>query len=83
MYFMIFVGYFLMFFIGLEMVSILMVVLVVFDKYCYYFVEVGVKYILIVLFLSVLLLFGFLMIYGMFGMFYFNDFFGYIIGNMF
>lgn len=81
MYFMISAGHFLMFFIGLEMASI-PIVLVAFDKYRHHSAEAGAKYILTALFSSALLLFGLSMIYGTSGTLYFNDLPGHITGNM-
>lgn len=81
MYFMISAGHFLMFFIGLEMVSIPMAALVAFDKYRHHSAEAGAKYILTALFSSGLLLYGLSLIYGTTGTLYFNDIPAQLNGN--
>lgn len=80
MYFMVSVGYFLLFFFGLELVIVFMVCFVVFDKYKGYSVEVGVKFIFLVLFFSGIFFYGIFMIYGIVGILYFEDIFVGLIG---
>ena len=81
MYFMISVGNFLMFFLGMELASIPMACLIAFDKYRHNSAEAGAKYILTALFSSALLLFGLSMIYGSAGTLYFDDLPAHIDGN--
>ena len=73
MYFMISVGNFLMFFLGMELASIPMACLIAFDKYRHNSAEAGAKYILCALFSSGLMLYGISFIYGTAGTLYFDD----------
>lgn len=73
MYFMISAGNFLLFFIGLETVSIPMACMVAFDKYKNASAEAGAKYILSAVFASGLMLYGLSLLYGTTGTLYFAD----------
>lgn len=73
MYLMTSAGHFLIFFIGLEMVSVPMAALVAFDKYRHHSAEAGAKYILMALFSSGILLYGLSFLYGTTGTLYFGD----------
>ncbi|MDR3236756.1 MAG: NADH-quinone oxidoreductase subunit N [Prevotellaceae bacterium] len=81
MYFMISAGHFLLFFIGLETVSIPMACMVAFDKYKHISAEAGAKYILSAVFASALALFGISLIYGTAGTMYFADIPAHITGS--
>lgn len=82
MYFMISTGRFLMFLIGLGMMSIPMAALVAFNKCRHHSAEAGVKYILTALFSGILLLSGFSTIYGTLGILYFDDLPEHVTGDM-
>lgn len=73
MYLMTSAGHFLLFFIGLEIVSVPMAALVAFDKYRHHSAEAGAKYILMALFSSGILLYGLSFLYGTTGTLYFED----------
>ncbi|WP_294142995.1 NADH-quinone oxidoreductase subunit N [uncultured Sanguibacteroides sp.] len=73
MYFMISAGNFLMFFIGMETVSIPMATLAAYNKYKNLSAEAGAKYILSAVFASGLALYGISLIYGTVGTLYFED----------
>lgn len=73
MYLMTSSGHFLLFFIGLELASLPIAILVSFDKYHSYSAEAGAKFILMALFSSGLLLYGLSLIYGAVGTLYFHD----------
>lgn len=82
MYFMVSSGHFLMFFIGLELASVPMTALVAFDKKRHESAEAGVKFILLALFSSALLLYGISLIYGATGTLYFNEIGALLDGSM-
>ncbi len=73
MYFMISSGNFLLFYIGLEMASIPLAVLVAFEKFNGRSAEAGAKYILSSAFSSGIMLFGISYLYGTTGTMYFSD----------
>ena len=73
MYFMISAGHFLLFFLGLELATVPMACLVVFDKYKGNSAEAGAKFILYALFSSGIFLYGVSLIYGAVGSLYFED----------
>ena len=73
MYFMVSAGHFLLFFLGLELATVPMACLVVFDKYKGNSAEAGAKFILYALFSSGIFLYGVSLIYGAVGSLYFED----------
>ena len=66
-------NHFLLFFLGLEMASVPMACLVVFDKYRHDSAEAGAKFILTATFSSGVMLYGISFIYGAVGTLYFED----------
>lgn len=81
MYVMISAGHFLLFFIGLEMASIPMATLVVFDKYSHKASEAGIKYILSAVFASGISVYGLSFLYASTGTLYFSDLASMITGT--
>ena len=73
MYFMVSAAHFLLFFLGLELATVPMACLVVFDKYKGNSAEAGAKFILYALFSSGIFLYGVSLIYGAVGSMYFED----------
>lgn len=82
MYFMISAGNFILFFIGIETVSIPTATLVAFDKYKNHSAEAGAKYIISAVFATAISIFGLSFLYGATGTLYFSDMSGLISGNM-
>ncbi len=81
MYMMISAGHFLLFFIGLELASIPMATLVVFDKYSLKSSEAGIKYILSAVFASGISVYGLSFLYASTGTLYFDDLASMITGT--
>ena len=73
MYYMISAGNFLMFYIGLELSSIPLAILVAYDKFSAKSAEAGAKYILSAAFSSAIMLYGISLVYGVAGTTYFDD----------
>lgn len=81
MYFMVSSGHLMVFFIGLELASIPMAALITFDKRRHQSAEAGVKYILMAMFSTALMLYGISLLYGSTGTLYFEHVHKYITGS--
>lgn len=81
MYFMISAGNFILFFIGIETVSIPTATLVAFDKYKNHSAEAGAKYIISAVFATAVSIFGLSLLYGATGTLYFSDMSALITSN--